>query len=712
MSSNSQLASFPAKQPASAPPALTTNDTAQRRNSIPLGSNSAGGPRNIPDGGTPRNGQAGRKSHKNHRKPHTPRYGNDDHIDEDAMTLPSGGRKGTSITHLMNWNVASRPQSHHNNYRHGHNYRRTPTWGLGSGYHATDKARFINANYRFLVHPRGDYRAQAVDSDVHLPWDLVLQVIASEQTQRTNCPICLSTPVAPRMAKCGHIFCLPCLMRYMASTDDSKPQGPPEKKPRYKKCVICTDSIYSSEIRPVRFFVGQENPAPREGEDVVLRLVMRRQGSTLALPKEGAELLLEKEHEIPWHFSAEVMDYARVMKGTEEYMEEEFTREIAELEKMAKEDKVMFGEDGEWTRKAINNINVQKEGIKGMGNPPKAVVEPSKAKEKEKQRPEIMFNESDENVPAFYHVVHEASSGHSSSANSRSQSTTPSQQPSESLQTVKPPVPVPKPHLPQTHDMPYYFYQALPHYYLSSLDIRILKTAFGSYHALPTAILPRVENITTGTSVDDELRKRAKYVAHLPAGCEVGFLECDWTDIVPPEILDRFKGEIDRRRKKKHDKEQKEERDRIRAEKEEEALHRHRRRGSMRGFSEEDFVALATRESLNELPQPVFANGGEGSSSLPPPPLHEGEYASPGTSPSTSRTVWGTPLVLPQGAEQNYAVEREETGWWQDWEDDETLARLADAGGGGGKAPSHGKGGKKKKFKKVTLMTNGGKRGA
>lgn len=82
MSSNSQLASFPPKQPASAPPALTTNDSAQRRSSIPLGSSSAGGPRNIPDGGTPRNGQASRKSHKNHRKPHTPRYGNDDHIDE------------------------------------------------------------------------------------------------------------------------------------------------------------------------------------------------------------------------------------------------------------------------------------------------------------------------------------------------------------------------------------------------------------------------------------------------------------------------------------------------------------------------------------------------------------------------------------------------------------------------------------------------------
>lgn len=54
------------------------------------------------------------------------------------MTLPNG-RKGTSITHLMDWHVAA-PRSHmQHDYRR--NARRTPTWGLGSGYHAADKAR-------------------------------------------------------------------------------------------------------------------------------------------------------------------------------------------------------------------------------------------------------------------------------------------------------------------------------------------------------------------------------------------------------------------------------------------------------------------------------------------------------------------------------------------------------------------------------------------
>lgn len=54
----------------------------------------------------------------------------------------TGSRKGqTSITHLMSFALPPRPQyNHHHN--HARNGRRNPTWGLGSGYHAVDKARY------------------------------------------------------------------------------------------------------------------------------------------------------------------------------------------------------------------------------------------------------------------------------------------------------------------------------------------------------------------------------------------------------------------------------------------------------------------------------------------------------------------------------------------------------------------------------------------
>ena len=55
----------------------------------------------------------------------------------------TSSRKGrTSITHLMNFTLPPRPQNTQQHY-FGRNARRNPTWGLGSGYHAADKARLV-----------------------------------------------------------------------------------------------------------------------------------------------------------------------------------------------------------------------------------------------------------------------------------------------------------------------------------------------------------------------------------------------------------------------------------------------------------------------------------------------------------------------------------------------------------------------------------------
>jgi hypothetical protein len=162
----------------------------------------------------------------------------------------SNSRRGqTSITHLMNFTLPPRPQDYRNTI--GRGTRRGNIYGIGSGHHSSDKARYIHANYRFIVKPHSDYKPQAVNADQHLDWNDVLQILASSVSQEASCPICLSHPVAPRMAKCGHIFCLPCLIRYMHSTDDTNPM--PEKKARWKKCPICWDTIYISETKPVRW---------------------------------------------------------------------------------------------------------------------------------------------------------------------------------------------------------------------------------------------------------------------------------------------------------------------------------------------------------------------------------------------------------------------------------------------------------------------------
>lgn len=611
-------------------------------------------------------------------------------------------RKGqTSITHLMNFSLPPRPnhhyQHHFNNHRH---QRRNPTWGLGSGYHAVDKARYVHANYRFIVRPDREYHAQTTDADIYVSWDAILQVLASADTQAASCPICLSTPVAPRMAKCGHIFCFPCLIRYMHSTEDSNPVA--DKRPRWKKCPICEDSIYISDARPVRWSSGQDASLLREGGDVLLKLLRRDPATTLALPRDTADGSGSPD-DIPWFHVAEMMEYARFMKGGEDYMDTQYDREIAALQIQEQEDALMFDDDNTWTQKAILSINDAKQKLSGLGNPP--LPSTTDVKPPVAQVPESWETASQDGQSTLTSAIQQLSIGGDSTL----------RQPQSKFDTGSS-------SRPSTH--PFYFYHALPNFFLSPLDIRILKTAFGDFSAFPSTILPRVEHISTGHIVDEDLRKRAKYMAHLPYGCEVTFLECDWTDIISPVILDQFREDIARRRKRNQDKEAREERDRLRAEKREEderwSSARRRRPSSVpKSFSESDFRPLIDHDT--------HANSSPGESALEStPPWNTRTHSSfatlatPGTSPDTTRTVWGTAAVGPTSPTLIAPPEPvRDDGWLQGWEKDlldgDDAVAMVEASLKGESstplrpAPATQKKGKKKK---ITLMSTNNRRGA
>lgn len=547
----------------------------------------------------------------------------------------------------------------------------------------------------------------------------------------------------------------------MHSNDDTNPV--PERKARWRKCPICWDTVYISDTRPVRWFAGQEGEPPREGGDVVLRLIVRQPGSTLALPRDGAESL-DRPDDIPWYFAAEVMDYARVMKGSEEYMSAQYDEEIEELRHQEKEDELIFGEDTTWTKKAVSGILEVKEKLRGMGNPP---VPPKQPNEKAKRKT-ISFREDVENIPEFYTTQHAAKSGSSSFRHSGPPQAPEAYSNANEAGTVMPPTkndPITmngstanskrhdskfighrmragssqspglsnNPSHPHG-DSPFYFYEALLHYYLSSLDIRILKTAFGDFSSFPTTVLPRVERVSTGHIVDDELRRRAKYLAHLPRGCEVRFLECDWTDVVGSDVLDGFSAEIERRRQKNREKDIREEKERIRAEKEEDdkrwAAVRRRRPTMDRELDiDREFQPLPATE---DGPESSVIDVAIGSS----PPWNSSRaqsgsafasLASPSTSPEAPRTVWGTAAIMPSSpllsAQATEIVPSENDGWLQDWEkallqEDEDLlvqtleASGIDAGRGAIMTPPSTGGGKRRKNKKIMLMTTTARRGA
>lgn len=381
----------------------------------------------------------------------------------------------------------------------------------------------------------------------------------------------------------------------------------------------------------------------------------------------------------------------------------------------------MFGEEPEWTRKAVNAVSDGKEKIRGIGDPPSMPKQPA---DKKPKRQPIQFKPIEE-VPEMYFIQNASQSGTHFPSDTTAADSTPS---TGAPQQSSPPnghMPYPSPTRPQSQneahhpDEPYFFYQALLHYYLAPLDIRILKSAFGNFASFPSTLLPRVERVSTGHIMDDELRKRTKYLSHLPYGCEVGFLECNWTDVVSPEVLDQFRPEIEKRRKRNRDKENREEKDRLRAEKTEDEARwatARRKRPTLphEQFSEDDFHPLAP-SSLDATNEPPAWPGRQGSSFA--------SLASPSTSPSAPRTVWGTAMIAPSSPD--FAAQQPETdvddGWLNSWEqellaeNDELIAQVQ-ATSLNGEAPDpvkpSGGGAKKKKGKKITLMSTTARRAA
>lgn len=478
---------------------------------------------------------------------------------------------------------------------------------------------------------------------------------------------------------------------------DIKHDAISSRKIRWKNCPICWDSISIPEVRPVRWYSGQENLPLQEAEDIVLRLIMRRHGSTLALPRDETRAQ-EKLEDIPWYFpDTDVADFARIMKGSEDYMVEQFNIEADDLISLENEDGLMYGEKPDWTSKALSEVNEAKQRIIGIGNPPTKSGNSNEGKFKIKVN-QLLDGEFCHETLSWKNSM-TSCNDIKESAKNQAKGYYDSQIPSDGGN---------KQH---NIEKPFLFYQALPHYYLSPLDIRILKSAYGSFDSFPSTVVPQIEYISTGHIMDNDLRRRMKYLSHVPQGCEIKLLECNWTNVITPEILDNFTNQIQSRRKKNHDKEIREERDRIIAERAEDeaqwAIARKHHSVESKFLSEGSFRRLES--SSNQSPTcSETQNISEFSQS---------------TNSSISKTVWGTGLVAPVTPRilTPQSQLEENDGWLHAWEAELDIEKSLTAGTkesapeGKISVTNHANltgQGKKKKPKKITLMSTNGKRAA
>jgi hypothetical protein len=264
----------------------------------------------------------------------------------------------------------------------------------GGGHHIPfNKERYVNAQYRFLVKPTGDYTAYFADSDIYLNWSDILTVLiptssalstasdvnglymsqqpSLERHEGAACPICLSPPTAPRMTKCGHVFCYPCILHYLtiheaasgASTPSAYHQHVPgsarsvlpslnasaSSPPKWKRCPICWDAVYARDLKAVRWWDAKARAveyersadAGRAKENhLCMRLIERPHLTTLALPQSSTwpsaststlDQPLIAQHSAPWHFQPDVMTFCKFMLATPSQLLDNLNGNLNEL---------------------------------------------------------------------------------------------------------------------------------------------------------------------------------------------------------------------------------------------------------------------------------------------------------------------------------------------------------------------------------------------
>jgi hypothetical protein len=84
-------------------------------------------------------------------------------------------------------------------------------------------------------------------SDEGVSWESVRMVrylVPSEQAEDTCCPICLDTMTCARITKCGHAYCLPCLLRHIQVHAEHNPYT-------HVKCPCCGVALHVTDLRPV-----------------------------------------------------------------------------------------------------------------------------------------------------------------------------------------------------------------------------------------------------------------------------------------------------------------------------------------------------------------------------------------------------------------------------------------------------------------------------
>ncbi|KAI8816071.1 uncharacterized protein EV422DRAFT_572133 [Fimicolochytrium jonesii] len=662
-------------------------------------------------------------------------------------------------------------------------------------YEPYNKERFVNANFRFIMDESGDYTVNVFDPDVIVNWESIVQAVVPI-TKPASCPICLSPPIAPKVTKCGHVYCWHCVTHYLHLG---------EKK--WRKCPICYDAIYAKDLKPARFSYLQEvgKASVSQPAKVEMILMKRALNSTITLPRIAYHTWNQVDGKAPPSIAnANAVPYAKLMLSSPEYLQSE----ILENERRQLKDLLSETIKEEAVAKAMaGSSRTQVEAQGGMGSErPFVEVALKEVKDAldelarkntllgstrkkagagpsgDTQVPDLIhapkvpepsvptwteadlaaqakrFQEEHKDVDAAFPDDDFAESGDTeekepSHAGSSTAQVISDETPSSTESASSPPAAsdlldrkkqTANPSKPPSDGM-YYFYQSVDgqHLYLHPLDIKVLKFEYGEYESFPDRLVVDVIKVQEST-MNEDLRRRCRYLGHIPLSCDVTFCEIDPTPLVAATTRTAFEKELSQRINKYKAQERKEKQEHDASKRISVPSTSHFNATPPQGDApyasswEEDYAAqfpsaqpqpagdLSTSPTY-DLRGDLISGAARTTSAAPSSFARIAATSATSATPWTRRAPKSSRSYNLEDDDDDYLID-DYHGWTLDFEEavmtDDRPMRGGDLGGMGNgangvRAPgggpnanaASGGGGKKGKKKGVTLVTNGGRRG-
>jgi hypothetical protein len=202
------------------------------------------------------------------------------HFDDEEAELYSvfaPGSKKQNLNHLLNFHYAPRER-----YGPPENFGKSSRMPTNRARY--DKRQFLQANCQFLVQIPGNlkksgYSANIAFADTLVDWEPIEQIYLTTY-EDLQCPICLFPPVACKITKCGHIYCYPCILHYLALSDKT-----------WRRCPICHEAVTVNDLKSA---IAKPVTFVKPGDFVTLQLMKRDKDSLLVVKAEHSA-----ENEVP-----------------------------------------------------------------------------------------------------------------------------------------------------------------------------------------------------------------------------------------------------------------------------------------------------------------------------------------------------------------------------------------------------------------------------